>query len=262
LQGEGGDDGVLGGYCDDPTERARSFRRLSSPEEDEVFDLEERVETEEIEERFWIKRWPCFDVPTMADRLEGAGIDWRYYTTSNPYFQAFPAIRHVRYGPMWKKVVPESGFIPDVEAGRLPAVSWLIPPAVESDHPGLGTMCEGENWTVRAINALMRSPDWDRTAIVLTWDDFGGFYDHVPPPHVDIYGYGPRVPAIVISPWARRGAVFSETADFSSVLRMIGRIFDLRALTDRDREANDLLGAFDFSQQPQRPLVLRERRCG
>jgi phospholipase C len=96
---------------------------------------------------------------------------------------------------------------------------------------------------------------------VLTWDDFGGFYDHVPPPHVDIYGYGPRVPAIIISPYARSGEIFSETADFSSVLKLISTIFDVPSLTERDAQANDLLGAFDFDQEPLPRMTLSERDC-
>jgi phospholipase C len=162
---------------------------------------------------------------------------------------------------MWKRVRESDRFIPDVEAGRLPAVSWVIPPTPESDHPDLGTLCNGENWSVRTIDAIMRSPAWRSTAIFVTWDDFGGFYDHVPPPHVDIYGLGPRVPLLVIGPYARRRFVFSETAEFSSVLRFIERLERLPALTDRDREANDLIGAFDFTQRPRAPLPLRDRAC-
>ncbi|OFW78457.1 MAG: hypothetical protein A2Z48_08225 [Actinobacteria bacterium RBG_19FT_COMBO_70_19] len=96
---------------------------------------------------------------------------------------------------------------------------------------------------------------------MLTWDDFGGYYDHVPPPHVDIYGYGPRVPAIVISPWSKPGEIWSETADFSSVLKLIETVFDLPALTERDATANDMLSAFDFEQSPNPPLLLEERDC-
>ena len=99
-------------------------------------------------------------------------------------------------------------------------------------------MCDGENWTVRMINAIMRSPEWEHTAIFLTWDDFGGFYDHVPPPHVDIYGYGPRVPLLVISPYAKPGAIFTRVSDFSWVLRFMELLWDLPWLTRRDRTAN------------------------
>ena len=97
--------------------------------------------------------------------------------------------------------------------------------------------------------------------MVLTWDDFGGFYDHVPPPHVDMYGLGPRVPTIVISPYARPGYVDHTTYEFASVLRFIETIFDLKPMTSRDANASDMLGAFDFSQQPLAPLVLQQRDC-
>ncbi len=122
-------------------------------------------------------------------------------------------------------------------------------------------MCEGENWTVEILNALQQSPYWDETAVVLTWDDFGGFYDHVAPPHVDLYGLGPRVPTIVISPWARPGYVDSRTYEFSSVLKFIETVFDLPALTERDRRSSDMLDAFDFLQRPLDPLILEPREC-
>jgi phospholipase C len=162
---------------------------------------------------------------------------------------------------MWENVVRPESFVPELRAGKLADVTWLIPPTPESDHPDLGNFCDGRNWTVRMLNAIMQSPQWKRTAVVLTWDDFGGFYDHVPPPHVDIYGMGPRVPALIISPWARPGFIFHETAEFSSVLKMISTVFELPSLTARDRKANDLLGAFDFRQDPQPPLILEEEPC-
>ena len=260
LEGHGGF-GRLGEYCDDELERQWSFERLTPEEEAEVYRLEEEVLVKEMRERFWLLRWPCHDIRTMPDLLEERDISWRYYTGDAPYFMVIRGIPHIRYGPMWKKVVDESTFIPDVEAGRLPQVSWLIPNVRQSDHPGYGALCDGENWTVRQLNAIMQSPQWKHTAVVLTWDDFGGYYDHVPPPHVDIYGYGPRVPAIILSPYARPGFVFNGTADFSSVLKMMSTIFDLPSLTERDANANDLLGAFDFEQEPLPPLVLPERDC-
>ena len=260
-EGQGGD-GPLGEYCDDPLERMWSFERLTAGEESAAYELEEKALVIELKERFWIERWPCHDIRTMPDLLEKAGVSWRYYTGGSPYFMVIRGIPHIRYGPMWRKVVDDARFVGDVDAGRLPSVSWLVPDASVSDHPAYGNLCEGENWTVRQLNALMSRPAWRHTAVILTWDDFGGFYDHVPPPHVDIYGYGPRVPALVISPWARPGYVFSETADFSSVLKLISTIFDLPSLTDRDANANDLLGAFDFEQEPLPPLRLPERECG
>jgi phospholipase C len=107
----------------------------------------------------------------------------------------------------------------------------------------------------------MRSPQWRSTVIVLTWDDFGGFYDHVAPPHVDLFGLGPRVPAIVISPWARPGFVDHTTLEFSSVLKLIERLFRLDILGPRDKVADDLLGAFDFRQSPNPRLVRSQRDC-
>jgi phospholipase C len=260
-EGQGGA-GRIGGYCDDPLERAWSFRRLSDGEQQRVIRLEDRSQVKRLQQDYWIQRWPCHDIQTLPDLLQRNGIPWKYYLSAAPYFDILRAIPHIRFGPMWSDVATEEEFVPDVHAGHLPAVSWVLPPVVLSDHPGYGDLCDGENWTVETIDAIMRSPAWRRTAIVLTWDDFGGFYDHVPPPHVDAYGLGPRVPAIVISPWAQPGTIFHQTTDFTSVLRMIETIFGLHPLTERDRQANDLLDAFDFHQDPNPPLLLRPRDCG
>jgi phospholipase C len=107
----------------------------------------------------------------------------------------------------------------------------------------------------------MQGPDWPTTAIVLTWDDFGGFYDHVPPPTVDGLGFGPRVPLLVISPYAKEGYVSHTVYEFASVLQLIENRFKLKALTARDVEANSLLDAFDFSQKPAPPLIRPLRTC-
>src|SRR5581483_7705682 len=122
-------------------------------------------------------------------------------------WNALDAVRNVRYSAEWKtNIYPESSFISDAEQGRLPAVTWLTPPTKQSDHPPF-SMCAGENWTVRQINAVMGSSLWDSTAIVLLWDDFGGFYDHVAPPQTNPYELGPRVPMMVISPFSRAHTV-------------------------------------------------------
>jgi phospholipase C len=247
-------------YCGDPDELTWSFPEFTRAGDRKIFELEERAEIEAIGST-WIERWPCHDIRTMPDLLERAGLSWRYYAEEGGLYMALKAVPHIRSGPMWRNVVHPDRFTEDLERGTLPTVSWLIPPLPLSDHPSFGSFCEGRNWTVRMLNAVQRSEQWDRTAVVLTWDDFGGFYDHVPPPHVDIYGMGPRVPALIISPWAKRGFVFHETAEFSSVLKMISTIFDLPSLTDRDRRANDLLGGFDFEQEPQPPLILHEEDC-
>jgi phospholipase C len=249
--------------CLDRQERAYSFRRMTKEERDIAYRLEEIPAIVALTTRFWTERWPCIDIEILPDLLEERGISWKYYQGGNSHMKVMTGIRHVRFGPMWERVVPPDEFFRDVEQRTLPRVSWLIPPHEVNDHPrgGEASICEGENWTVRAVNALQRSPYWHETAVVLTWDDFGGFYDHVAPPHVDLYGLGPRVPAIVISPWARPGYVDSRTYEFSSVLKLIETIWGLPAMTERDRRASNMLDAFDFTQEPLEPLILEEREC-
>ncbi len=135
-----------------------------------------------------------------------------------------------------------------------------MPPYADSDHPP-NSVCEGENWTVNQINAIMRSPAWGSTVIFLTWDDFGGFYDHVAPPHSDQFGFGPRVPLIIISPFAKAGFISHTTYELSSVLKFIELRFGLKPLTDRDSAANDLMDSFDFNQHPLPPLILNTHKC-
>jgi phospholipase C len=253
--------GGSGDYCEDRAERVLSFRELTPGEEGDAYRLEEEAKPAVLAKRYWFERWPCTDIRVLPDLLERRGISWRYYMGPAPFYDALRMIRHVRFGPMWENVGDASTFVPDVRGGRLPAVSWLMPPVALSDHPGYNGICPGENWPVKTINALMRSEEWSHMAIVLTWDDFGGFYDHVPPPHLDLYGLGPRVPAIVISPWARRGFIDHQTMEFASVLKLIEVVFDLPSLTARDRNADDMLQAFSFTQEPQPPLILEPRDC-
>jgi phospholipase C len=151
---------------------------------------------------------PCFNAQTLADEATAAHVTWKYYAAPigdiGYIWSSLDAIRHIRYSAKWKlDVLPESRFPADVGRGRLAAITWLTPPYGASDHPSTN-MCEGENWTVRMINALMRSKFWSSTVIVVSWDDYGGFYDHVTPPHVSTYMLGPRVPTIVISPYSGR----------------------------------------------------------
>jgi phospholipase C len=248
-------------FCDDPFELMWSFKELTPEQEAEAFALEEQGDRGVQGVRdLWTLRWPCTDVRVLPDLLEAKGISWKSYRGDNSFVQPLRMVRHVRFSDMWEHVVPDTEFIEDIERGALPSVSWLTPSFGLSDHPP-ASICKGENWLVQQLNALGSSPYWDSTAVVLTWDDFGGFYDHVKPPHVDIYGLGPRVPTIVISPFAKRGAIDHDLMEFSSVLRFIEQVFGLPALTDRDRNADDMLSAFDFSQQPRPPLLLEPRTC-
>jgi phospholipase C len=206
----------------------------------------------------------CFDFKTLTDELDASNYSWRYYAPpsgSGGYiWSAFDAIKHIRYGPDWKFVVPTEDFMKDAASGNLPTVSWIVTPAKVSEHPP-ASVCVGENWTVQMLNTLMQGPDWSSTAVFLTWDDFGGFYDHVPPQQVDGYGLGFRVPLLVISPFAKKGTVDHTEYEFSSMLRFAEDDLGLATLTERDKGANNMMSAFDFNQSPTAPLLLQQRSC-
>jgi len=200
---------------------------------------------------------PCFDFQTEGDLLNGKHVPWAYYSASyvqkGYIWSAYDAIGHIRKTNQWQEhVFPTDQLIDDIDDGRLPPVTWVTPRYQLSDHPEY-SICWGENWTAEVVNAIMRGPQWKDTAIFLTWDDWGGFYDHVVPPQVDEFGLGIRVPLIVISPYAKQGFVDHTTGEFSSVLKFIEMNWDLPALTRRDRSASDLSEAFDFAQEPRPP---------
>lgn len=208
---------------------------------------------------------PCFDFKTLADELSNRGITWAYYAPSigQPGYNwsALDAIRHIRYSPIWhRNVRPQTAFFQDIARGRLPAVSWLTPDGLHSEHPPY-SMCLGENWTVQRVNAIMHSRYWRDTTIILAWDDFGGTYDHVSPPRKSPIMFGPRVPAIVISPYAQPRHIDHHTYDYNSILRFVESWLDLPALTKYDASATSLASAFDFKQKPLRPLLQQTRAC-
>jgi phospholipase C len=161
-------------------------------------------------------------------------------------------------------------FYRQAKAGTLPKVSWLAPNLRDSEH-GPALVSSGQAYTTRVINAIMRSPDWDSTAIFLSWDDWGGFYDHVMPPAVDKLGYGFRVPGIVISPYARRGFIDSQTLTTDAYLKFIeddflgsaridpatdGRPDSRPDVRENIKQLGDLIKDFDFTQKPLPPLIL------
>jgi len=163
-----------------------------------------------------------------------------------------------------------SRFYSAAREGKLPAVSWVVPSQADSEHPP-GKVSAGQAYVTGLINTIMSGPDWDSTAIFLAWDDWGGFYDHVVPPTVDENGYGLRVPAIVISPYAKRGCVDNQTLSFDAYLKFIDDDFlggqridpatDGRPDPRPDvRESLPILGSmaadFDFNQRPRPPLLL------
>lgn len=258
-------DGEPREFCDDKKERAFAFKELTPAEQAEAFALEEFPNIPALT-KFWEQKWACADIASVPQQLQEAGVSWKYYRGDNEWVDPLRQIKPIRdSASAWKNRVTDAQFIKDVEGGRLPEVSWLTPSFVDSDHPPM-SICQGENWTVRNINAVMKSKYWKDTAIILVWDDYGGFYDHVTPPHVDLFGYGLRVPGMVISPWVKPH-VDSRTLDFTSVLRFIQRMHDIPPLdttagmTNRNAAASDMVDLFDFTGKPHGPLVLGERNC-
>jgi hypothetical protein len=206
----------------------------------------------------------------MADSLEAAGLTWKFYgpmSTDLGYeWSPFDAISHIRNNPTeWGLVVSQSQFVTDALAGTLPTVSWLIATNGNTEHPGKlpggPSVCDGENWTVAQINAIMQGPLWDSTAIFVTWDDSGGFYDHVTPPQTGKYTLGLRVPLLVISPFAKTGYVSHIQYSHFSMLKFIEARFNLPPLTDLDASSDSMLDAFDFTQAPRPPMVLAPHSC-
>ena len=221
----------------------------------EVYDSEGNV----------VKVPPCFDFETEGDLLQKHDIPWAYYAATERQrgyiWSAYSAIERYRNHPQrWTQYVrPVDRVFADIRKDLLPPVTWITPRFELSEHPEY-SFCHGENWTTQVIDTIMRSPMWKDTAIFLTWDDYGGFYDHVPPPDVDRMGFGFRVPLLVLSPYAVDGKVSHESGEFSSVIRFIEDNWMLRPfLTHRDRDAEPMLTAFDFNQEPRPPDPLRLR---
>jgi len=264
-----------GSYCDDPKEFTKRFplEDLTGDQISRIMDLEENI-TDSIPNQlleiasYWEDTRTCFDIPVLPDRLEKKGISWKYYGLPDQWMNGLQAIEHVWEGPMRQKIQDPDQILTDLENDELPAVSWLIPPEGSSnEHPGAGTnVCVGENWTVDRLNAIFESEAWPTTVVVIVWDDFGGFYDHVPPPHLDTMGLGPRTPGLIISPYSTPGdnrdggSIDSTTYEFSSVLAFIEKLHHLRPLTDRDANADPLSGALDFTQEPRLEVPELETR--
>jgi phospholipase C len=208
----------------------------------------------------------CFTWPTLADALQRAHVSWDYYaappTDLGYLFSTLDAFSSIRKSSLWTTNVLNQGqFETDAANGHLPAFSWVTPTYTASGHAPF-SICTAENWVVRKMNALMQGPDWNSTAVFLVADDYGGFYDHVAPPRAQPYGtLGPRVPFLVISPYARRGYVDHTTYSFTSILKTVEELEGVAPLTQYDRAATDVLDAFDFAQKPAAPLALNVRSC-
>jgi len=214
------------------------------------------------------------DLLTIFDRLEEKGVSWKFYVQNydpsityrtvgeaptNRAAQvvwcpllSFPRI--IDDPQLFRHIVPLDEYYEDLNNGTLPAVSYIVPSGA-SEHPP-GSIFAGQRFIQTLIHELMRSSAWDTSAFSWTYDDWGGWYDHVPPPQVDEYGFGFRVPTLLVSPYAKRGHIDSTVLDFTSYLKFIEENWGLEPLAERDASANNFLDAFDFTQEPREPAFL------
>ena len=203
--------------------------------------------------------YPCFDYQTMADLLDAKSITWRYYAAAKGakaggyIWSAYDAIKHIRFGNDWSSNVisPPPTVLTDIESGNLAQATWITPSADYSDHPGPGLTSMGPDWVASITNAIGASQYWDSTVIFISWDDWGGWYDHVPPPMVDNMGLGFRVPVLVVSPYANHGYISHTQHEFSGFLKYTEEVFNLPSLGTRDVNADDFADCFNYSQTPQ-----------
>jgi phospholipase C len=202
-----------------------------------------------------------YTFPTMAELLENTHVSWKYYDgkpdpRQHSIWNPLPGFRQFQNNPgLMSHLVGMNQFYKDARTGNLPQVCWIVPNLADSEHPPEDS-ARGMWHVTDLVNAVMQSSAWSSTVIIITWDDYGGFYDHVAPPAVDQFGYGPRVPALVISPYARPGFCCHTTFDFTSPLKLIEERFNLKPLTSRDRDASDMLDCFNFQQKPLAPDVI------
>jgi phospholipase C len=219
--------------------------------------------------------FPCFDqFNTMAQVLDNASISWRIYASKlldAGFWEPFEAISYVRcatYKPPncsgdgndWKTDVsaPSSNMLTDTKNGKLASVSWVTPSHEDSDHPSYHSDT-GPSWVASVVNAIGQSSYWKSSAIVIVWDDWGGFYDNAPPPQLDYRGLGIRVPCLIISPYARKGYVTHTQYEYGSILRFIEEVYGLQPGSVgptsegyTDGRATSLDDAFDFKQKPRK----------
>jgi phospholipase C len=202
--------------------------------------------------------FPCFTYPTMRDLLDAKNIRWKYYVpafaprTIGAMWNAFDAIYNVRYGSEWNNNIssPETNVLTDISRGKLPQVAWVIPDAYNSDHPQAGSDT-GPSWIAQVVNALGTSKYWKSTAIIIIWDDWGGFYDHVKPKQIGYGSFGFRVPALFVSPYARKAYVSHTPYEFGSILRFVEDNWGLPRLGTSDSRATSIGDSFDFTAAPR-----------
>lgn len=197
--------------------------------------------------------YPSLDINSIPSELDNAGVSWRYYS-GQPIWDA-PSFISPLYSSPNVVIDKTDQMITDIEAGNLATVSWVCPQP-QSDHPPHGTGA-AQNYLATLVNAVMNSDYWSSVAIFVSWDDWGGLYDHVSPPVVDAWGLGLRVPLIVISPYAKSGHISHALGEYSSLALFIEKNWGLPSLGQRDTlgSTSDLMDFFDFTQTPQGPYL-------
>jgi len=237
-------------------------------------------------------RVPEYAWTDLTYLLHKKRVPWRYYVFSGAQpdcqedemicgrvpqnaktpgiWNPLPWFTTVKQNKQLRNIVSTKYFFQDARRGTLPAVSWVIPAQTVSDHPP-ALVTDGQAYVTSVVNAVMRSKDWSSSAIFVAWDDWGGFYDHVAPPKVDENGYGLRVPAFMISPYAKRGFIDHQVLSFDAFAKFIeddflgGQRLDPKTDGRPDRRPSvrenaavlgDLSKEFDFTQKPRRPLLL------
>src|SRR3990170_1676080 len=211
-------------------------------------------------------------VPTVFDQLQAAGVSWKYYigglesldreriaggdylrsdepTPSQMYWAPVLSMKRFWEDPQLNAgLASQEQFFLDAARGQLPAVSFVLPSP--TDHP-LNVPSAPQQRLLSLVNAMGKSPQWERSAMFIVWDEWGGFYDHVPPPQVDEMGLGLRVPALLVSPWAKRGSVSHDQYDHTSILNFIAQRFGLPSLSPREAASNSFETAFEFDAPPR-----------
>jgi phospholipase C len=218
-----------------------------------------------------------FTAPTIFDRLARKHISWKVYVqhydakatrrfpntgTRGGLLASVPLLGYRRFVDRARRfahIVPLHRLAEDMERGTLPAVSYVVPRGSSERPPG--SLDPGQTLVQTLVNGLMRSRYWPSSAFVWSYDGAGGWYDHVAPPQVDRWGYGFRVPALLVSPYARRGRIVHSTLDSTSILKFIERNWGLRPLSRRDARGRGLGAAFDFRHGP-RPAAFITRQRG
>jgi phospholipase C len=205
--------------------------------------------------------FPCFDRDSIMSVMDSRGISWRYYQAfgGSGEWHAVDALKPIWEGRSYSNVIwPSSRVLKDVADGKLADVTFVTPTALASDHAGK-TNGTGPDWVASVVNAVGTSQFWSTTAIFVTWDDWGGWFEHVKPVRYNSYELGFRVPLIVISPYVRPSYVSHAAHEFGSILKFVEKVFELPSLGTTDVRSDDLTDCFDFKQAPRRFVPIKTK---